>query len=431
MSNEEPFNYIEHKIRDAAKKNEIVFEEESWVKMEALLDKDKRRRPFLWLWILIPALLAGGYGIYFTSKKTSSFKNNIYAKTQSINTQKNDAEPLTKILPSVPATTAMMPTAIIKYQNVFSQHDSIQYRKNIYITQEKPLITKKGLALQGQKEGENNYSKRILSTSQEKYNITITAPSAEEEQENTLADKDIKQKKDSIKIKNNPTKLITVKNADTTVVSSNNNIFKKRNQYQKGFYLLPSVGADVGAVKAFAFKNTPVSIKYGIGIGYRINKKLSVQTGLYSSRKKYIAGPDDYHVKAGSYWSMVKVINVNANCLVYEIPLSIRYDILRRKKMTYYTAAGISSYIMKREDYTYFYTRYNMSYLKAATYTGNKKLFSVVTLSAGAEKKINNKIAFVVESSFSIPVSGAGDGEVKLFSTAIQLGIKYAPFKKK
>ena len=165
-------------------------------------------------------------------------------------------------------------------------------------------------------------------------------------------------------------------------------------------------------------------------LGFDITKKISVQSGFYANKKKYIAGPSDYNVKAGSYWSTVPITKVEAACLIYEVPIGVQYRFLQKKSFNAYVGAGISSYIMKTEDYNYFYTRYNREYSKAYTYSGNKHLFSTALFSTGIEKNITKKIAFQLEPSVSMPLKGVGDGDIKLFSTALLFGIKYLPFNK-
>ena len=207
-------------------------------------------------------------------------------------------------------------------------------------------------------------------------------------------------------------------------------IKKQDNGKASGFYLLATGGTDAGSTKLFSFSNSTITPKYGIGIGYQLNQKLSVQTGFYVTNKKYIASPYDYHAKAGSYWSEVQMEKVIAACLVYEIPITVRYNFIQRPKVTYYGTVGTSSYIMKKEDYDYFYTSYNMPHEKSWQYTGNKHFFSTLTFAAGIEKKLSGEISLIFEPSFSIPIAGVGDGKVKLFSSSLQVGMKYKPFKK-
>ena len=155
-----------------------------------------------------------------------------------------------------------------------------------------------------------------------------------------------------------------------------------------------------------------------------------MQTGFYAGRKKYIAGPEDYYPKTGSYWDMVQIVKVDASCLVYDIPLTVRYNFLLKPTTIYYATAGFSSFIMKEEDYYYYYTNNNMPHESAYTYTGNKHFFSVFNISAGIEKKLSSNFSLLAEPSLSIPISGVGDGSVKLYSAALQVGLKYNPHRK-
>jgi hypothetical protein len=86
---------------------------------------------------------------------------------------------------------------------------------------------------------------------------------------------------------------------------------------------------------------------------------------------------------------------------------------------------------MKQEDYNYHYMHNNIYYVTPKTYTGNKNLFAVFNLSAGIEKKISSSFSVLAEPSVGIPLGGVGEGSVKLYSTALQLGLKYSPSKKR
>ena len=190
------------------------------------------------------------------------------------------------------------------------------------------------------------------------------------------------------------------------------------------------MGADVSSTKLFAFKNSKASLKYGLALGYNINKRLSVQTGFYAGSKKYIANEGEYNFKAGSYYNLVRVTMVDANCLVFEIPVSVRYNILQKKAIAFYSGVGLSSYIMKSEVYDVHFIRNYMPASRTWSYTGNQHFLSTLIISAGLEKRLTNKIALQIEPNVSIPLKTVGEGSVKLFSTSVQAGLKYTPFKK-
>jgi len=78
----------------------------------------------------------------------------------------------------------------------------------------------------------------------------------------------------------------------------------------------------------------------------------------------------------------------------------------------------------------YYYTYNNNYYEKARSYTGNKNLFSVLSISAGIEKKLGPRFSFLAEPYLSFPLAGVGEGSVKLYSAGLQIGLKYSPFFK-
>ena len=163
------------------------------------------------------------------------------------------------------------------------------------------------------------------------------------------------------------------------------------------FYFLALLGPDIGSVKLFSFNNSSVTAKYGVGAGYQLNRRFSLQTGFYAGKKKYIAGPDDYHTKYSNTDPNYKLNSVDANCMVYEIPLTIRYDFLQKSSFSYYASTGLSSYLMKKEDYHYYYTNYNVPGPRNITaYTGNKHLFSNLSIVCWHRKK--NVHIFVITS---------------------------------
>ncbi|HMG83835.1 MAG TPA: outer membrane beta-barrel protein [Ferruginibacter sp.] len=194
---------------------------------------------------------------------------------------------------------------------------------------------------------------------------------------------------------------------------------------KNNWYLLASIGADASGATLLSFNNSTITPRAGVGIGYQINKRFSVQTGFYAGRKKYIAGPNDYHSKDDTYLTTVNISKVSANCLIFEIPITIRYNFLLKPKTTYYATVGLSSFIMKNEAYDYYFTASGIAYEASHSYTGNKNLFSIATLSVGIERKLSKAFSIQAEPSINIPIAGVGEGTVKLYSTDLQVGVKY------
>ena len=138
-------------------------------------------------------------------------------------------------------------------------------------------------------------------------------------------------------------------NADTGITKANITLKTKSSK----FYFLANAGIEKSGVTVLSSGKS--TWRTGVGIGYQLSKKLSIQSGFYSSDKKYSAGPGDYKTKPRSYWRMVDITRFDAECRVYEIPILLHYDFNQKTKTTYFIAAGLSSYIMKKEDFRYYY----------------------------------------------------------------------------
>ena len=429
MNSEKPFNYIEHKIKEAAENQLIVFEESSWKKMEALLDNEPRHKPFVWWWFLLPLVIAGGVGFWLVAnKKNTQEKNNaalaekiqVVKKTNTIAVTIKANTPLNidkqkRVSPKLPASN---------FNNISANDFKISKKTNSSVTSKTATLIHVKTAVADE---ENILPDKNIFTEKSKANFLIHNGNATEN--DIVLNNTTNAKTDSA------TKIIKEIITAKTKTDSSNAVVKKEKITVKNkavstkFYVIGSMGADVSGTKLFSFKNSPASLKYGLAVGFNINKKLSVQTGFYAGKKKYIAGEGEYNFKSGSYYTMVKIIKVDADCIVYEIPVSVRYNIVQKKSMNIYTGVGLSSYIMKKEDYNVFFVRNYMEVSRPWNYSGNKHFLSALVLSAGAEKKLSNKLALQIEPAITVPLKGVGEGTVKLFSTSLLLGLKYFPFK--
>lgn len=441
------FNEIEQAIKAAAEAHEPAFDEQAWKKMEALLDKEKdRKRPFVfWLWWLLPLITGAGVLSYL------GFKNSDRgSEQQKITAQKNVEKAPGNVgdnIASLPETLSTPDDGKGEVNNntetVIPQNEK-EKKHNlpaVYNNNElKPRPAKENL--QPEEEVVNSKTNLKEKTSG-KMIVGIKAPMPANENENTgsvvntanaddnkSTEVDLKKADDIVVIKVDADKVTEKqleKMADSVVekISSDK---KPKNKIAR-LYIIASGGVENSGVKLFS--SGKITGRYGLEAGYQINKKISVQAGFYISNKKYGAAGSDYKAKPGSYWNMVDIKSINANCKVYEIPLSVVYNFTTGKRINLFAAAGLSSYIMKKEDYYFYYERYGTAHQADAYYTGNKNLFSVLRLSAGIEKKLSKNFSIMASPGVSLPLSGVGEGEVKLYSADIMIGLKFTPSRKK
>ena len=88
---------------------------------------------------------------------------------------------------------------------------------------------------------------------------------------------------------------------------------------------------------------------------------------------------------------------------------------------------------MNKEDYTYWYSTSSGSYYpKSFEFRNkNKHYFSVLDLSAGYTRKINDRFSISAEPYLKLPFTGIGQGQVQLNSAGIMFSVGVKPFATK
>jgi hypothetical protein len=205
---------------------------------------------------------------------------------------------------------------------------------------------------------------------------------------------------------------------------------KTSSGFRDNFGISISAGPDISAVHAN--KTGKLTLAYGAGLSYAISKQINLRAGFYLSKKIYSVSPDDYQLPAGSLGNYEYLENVNANCNVYEIPLKLDYSFGKTKNHNWFISTGLSSYLMKKENYEYYFkTPTGQIYDKAWSISNkNKHFFSVLDISGGYQYSLNKQFSLIAEPYVNVPLTGIGAGKVKLNSAGFLFTIKAKPFLK-
>ena len=177
--------------------------------------------------------------------------------------------------------------------------------------------------------------------------------------------------------------------------------------------------------------NDQLSDNIGITLGYYLTGRLSVNTGLIYTKKYYWTKGDGFRILGwpGTYFP---VEFVNGSCNMWEIPLTVRYDFPAGAKTNFFINGGVSSYLMKKEDYTVFYHNGNRIYGKEfESDQHHNYLFSVINISAGIERQLGKGFSFQAEPFVKMPTQGIGLGNIKMNSYGLLFSFRYAPSLKK
>ncbi len=472
------FDHIDNRIRQAADEISVSFNEEAWKKMEVKLDnefnKDRRRGIIWWRFsfMLLGIAVAGIY-VYnhkpfvpskniasnssLANNKPSLHKNDVANTNKPINrsnieqkadasyTDKNNETVSVKKVPDslvnspLSNSSARLSNEKIKTKNklVASNNPAGLFRRNhtrkstSSAVRAKDIKSVASIKLKGAKDNYNRAN-----------DLTGNSHDKKAESSNNLLNEprlfldsltaitaNKNEKKPEAVIQNDS--LANVQNdslANTNSVGKKKTQIKLDNTSSKGFYLLASVSGEATGIKNISIKDTKPF--YGLGIGYRFNKRLSVQTGFYFGNKMYFAGANDYKLKPGSY--VAKLIGAEAECYIYDIPVTLRYDVLHKERYNLYFTTGISSIILKSETYDmHFFNSSGMYHRMTYTYKHHVGYFSILNLSLGYEHQLSKALSVQAEPYLKLPLSGLGEGSVKLYSAGLQVSVKYNLLKKK
>ena len=177
-----------------------------------------------------------------------------------------------------------------------------------------------------------------------------------------------------------------------------------------------------------------VGANFGFSLAYQLNSKLAINSGLVFTSKNYTANGYDFHAPPGYWTNRVALEFVKANCNLLELPLNLRYDFNKAGNTTFFINGGLSSYLLKKENYTFFYHDFNFGFLREQNdvySTGHNYWFSVLNLSTGFETRFSNSFSLQVEPYMKLPLTGIGLGKVDLTSYGVDLAIKFSPLLKK
>jgi hypothetical protein len=477
------FEEFDKKVKEAAENHHPAYDEQAWAKMNKLLDKhlpekEDRRRRFAWLFFLL--FLVGGAGVFYGVQSLVSPKSISQESSLPQNRSSEKATGTPDINSKVSETGKMHQSGnstISTKEPVGSTVDpaNIQTEKRNELTsvnenrmQDKrvnPLSTSTGTGNNSINRNSSNNTTNTPVTpgfqsgiAKKKKKVPAVSTSAvvkvspdktpaspqEPPISNPVTDK-ITAVPDPMAPTSSavPTadtavaiNIVQQQNKDTAVVKEDLTITevpvavqkKQSAKKQSRFFLTLSAGPDASFTKNG--KLGPVIPVTGAGVGYIYRERLSIRAGFYNAAKVYTASPEAYKAPANFYTYYPFLVKVDADCRVYEIPVSLGYHFGARKNHSWFVSGTLSSYLMKRETYNYSYKTSAWGTVQQREWTLNNRnqhLFSVLGLSGGYQRKITDRISFIAEPYLRLPFQGVGYGKVKLNSAGMLFSLAIQP----
>jgi len=167
---------------------------------------------------------------------------------------------------------------------------------------------------------------------------------------------------------------------------------------------------------------------FGAQVSYSLSKRWSLNTGFIYTKKNYSAEGEDFHPPKHYWTNYVTLNSLDGNCAMWDIPLNVRYNITTKPTNTWFVSTGLSSYIMRKQAYTYDYMYMGAPTTRDwETSSQENEWFKILNLSAGYERALNKSWSIQAEPFLKIPLSGIGFGSMDMSSYGILVGIKYKP----
>ena len=169
---------------------------------------------------------------------------------------------------------------------------------------------------------------------------------------------------------------------------------------------------------------------FGVRLGYQVSNRLNIKTGLIRSTKKYEGDGYDYTPRNPLYWKNrtngVVPEEIDAQCLVYELPVGVQFDAIQTQKSRVFLSAALSSYFMISQAYDYTFESPNPGADMGWRSQGSETYwFSVGMLSAGYERYVHRSFAIGIEPYLKFSFDEIGWPNIKLFSGGAYVTLRY------
>lgn len=453
------FEDLDKKFKEAADHHHPAYDEKAWAKMQKLLDKhlprekERKRRIFFWLFLF---LLIGGAGLLIGNPFRQD-KQAVRAEKNMQWKKNNDAIQSTTENTGISVTDKSSPVneESFEYKPGAADRSNNYTVKNVVVSKQtdfdKQTITissstgqKKKIARK--KQGKDDQPFVPINRAADKSSTTLVTTTSgdpvsskpNEATDNNAPIKIADNKKDissAPDVAVDTDKMIKKEDsavAETDIAAQQNNKEKKsrtKNSKSSAFFFTATAGPDI----SFTGNDRPgkISPVLGVGLGYTFNDRFTIRTGFYTASKIYTASPEAYHPPDIFYTYYPYLEKVEADCKVYEIPLTISYNFGNNGKQNWFVSAGLSSYLMKRETYNYFYKNSPSGPTISNEWTienENKHLFSVFSLSGGYQRQLSRSVSILAEPYVKLPAGGVGYGKVKLNSAGLLFSLGIKPF---
>jgi|GEM_PF-6865157 hypothetical protein len=440
---------FEERLFKASEEHAYAFQENDWDVLQALLEKKKKRRAFIfWLNGLGLLLIASSFAVYFamqddtiqeakhvfTTEEVSVAESTVYSNdsakerdainTLNTNTTHQTIEDTKQIESNTVAQNSISTNAFLNSTPQQRSNSSNNSNNNNNNSSTNPPNIEENKDLPKEQEANNiiTAEMEIVTKVEDTVQLSNSENSAAEKLDSLLA------KSDSLDVK--PDSLLAKLNNDSTAKLAS--VEKKKKVKDSTSYsrvsLLFSVTPDLSFTQLVDFSKLQLSAYLGAEVN--ITRNFSTILGVAYSNKCYVARVSDYTPGKPKFWTGgVKPREVNASCSVLDMSIALRYyhTFNGMSKTRFFAEVGSSSYLMMKEQYNFTYDTPNPSLIQQWNVkSGIVYSFSVLNFGIGVERKIKEHWMIQANPKFQMPLSALGWGSVKFSSAGLNMTLKYS-----
>lgn len=196
-----------------------------------------------------------------------------------------------------------------------------------------------------------------------------------------------------------------------------------------GLYVGAVAGPLFNEVKNQGLKKTGFSL--GLIAGYRLKNRISFEAGLLFAKKPYYSAGKFFNLDkiGGSMPQGMQILSLEGCNYAWEVPVKVKYDFFQRGNGSFFSSAGITSYIMTNEKNDYLVNVNGVQQTMVSSYANKSRSFAAtLDISAGYEHKIGRGKYLRIEPYIQLPLKGMGVGAMQMTSTGLRVGV--ARFRK-
>lgn len=429
------------------------YNEAAWNKMEVMLDNDdKNRRIGMWLLLGVGLALATIFGIWYASLDNGDIvKETIYANEDS-SISSNEAS-LTQTETVVLENIASVESQIEPVESTSDIHESIESNETEKIADNNTEVVATDIILAKVAEKDLVASNAILQPKENNIIViddaTVAPTSSEEiaeEVSQSIAAVNVVEKSnaESKAAINTAHALIQIEALSKQYIASieAEKIFLQNQQTiipvapaendEESHSVLSKFSYTVFAAQEWSSVGIvgarEMGYKYGLKLGYQVANKWELSTGVSLSQKKFNGDGSEFTISEG-WVDDIMPMTMDAKCNIIEIPLDVVYHHSGLGNSGFIASAGLRSFMLHSEWYGFEYdssqdARPDLLREKNMD-NQNKNWLGSLELSAGYNQKVSNNLSVQISPYLQIPVTGFGDGKVNLFSSGVQLAVRF------